>query len=68
LSKLLGAIDDMLDMRYLAFVVGDEQSINANLRELPDGFIHMTLLGSKHEKRSLLNRFHFDGNILTLTM
>jgi hypothetical protein len=63
LPKLYAAIDDTNDMEYLAFVIGDKESISANLKKLPLGFTHMAHMRSKYEKKLLLGRFSFDGNI-----
>jgi hypothetical protein len=63
LPKLYAAIDDTNDLEYLAFVVGDKESINANLKQIPPTFTHMAHIHSKYEKKLLLSRFSFDGNI-----
>jgi hypothetical protein len=63
LPKLYGAIDDTNNLEYLAFVVGDEEAFKTNLKHLPRGFTHMTNMSGKYEKKDLLKKFNFDGNI-----
>jgi hypothetical protein len=63
LPELYAAIDDTNDLEFLAFVVGDKESVSTNLKQLPLGFTHMAHMHSKHEKKLLLDRLSFDGNI-----
>ncbi|MGB6530695.1 MAG: hypothetical protein WBF33_21520 [Candidatus Nitrosopolaris sp.] len=63
MRQLLAAIDETNDGEYLGFVVGDRESVDFNIKQLPANFSRMAFLSSRYEKRLLLSKFKFDGNI-----
>ena len=61
---MVAAVDETNNLEYWAFVVGVPQAIALNEKKLPSTFSHMTTLGKMRDKRSLLNEFVWDGDIL----
>lgn len=62
---LEAAIDETLDGKYLAFVVGEPKKIGENAFMLPQPFTHMTRMRlTRDEKKAIIQSFNFEGEIL----
>jgi hypothetical protein len=56
MPKLFAAIDETNDGMYLAFVVGNEESISANVKVLPTNFTHISsTLYNKPQKKMIVS-------------
>jgi hypothetical protein len=65
MPKLFAAIDETNDGMYLAFVVGNEESISANVKVLPTNFTHISsTLYPKPQKKMIVSKLNFSGGIL----
>jgi len=64
LTYLYAALDESSD-GYCALVAGEKGAIDQHVRKLPHSFTHMvSWQGSDNEKKSIVSRLGFEGNIL----
>ena len=65
MQKLFAAIDETNDGLYLAFVIGNEESISANFKVLPDNFTHISSrFYSTSQKKMIVDKLNFNGKTL----